>query len=616
MDLPEHRNVGDLACMLTFLEGGYVFGGGDMSRKKVPRTLARVKQSPVTMSSKELSQLFNGTTGYIAFNNEFYYVNGSHELSKIIPKTPKNLNELNSLFPSNSSIITEVTDATLETIKKLTDHQLEYEDKDRPLTIAMMCMSDDGIPMPITNDSKPVHLTAGEIMSLAGDFYTYAGWGQSLRVDVNLTGYSPENEEKCAFENAFHTLASKDLKRSDIDKIYELSKNHSGTVEELMYMVAVPDYKKKLEGNVAHFHPWSVRAYVVGHESALRMARFAHEFRSMPAKFSDETSAIYDKVKENPSKYGINLIGDNLDDHKQQIGIELANRYHAMAVSQEMYAMHFLSDHFASGHMSRMGEMRFRTPQCLGTNWLAMNLCSLLVNAMHTEDNEYGVLTTNIFTKRPQSRDEFEMPSVDSDARGDGTYFDKTNNLNGDMLLNAIDNSLGDITRLYTSGEAPSSDNFGALKFLPEVDYTKPQREPLMVLGSDKKTVYVRKDAGVAKTLDPDAYKAMLENPSQYGYERLTLWRSFTLALRFHVFSSFFSLKDENGKKIDASKTKLSVEPEQSSMNKMLDQLSGSAPVLAEDPSIKVKTVSVDQPQINSSKKEFGADDSDIRPSP
>lgn len=84
---------------------------------------------------------------------------------------------------------------------------------------------------------------------------------------------------------------------------------------------------------------------------------------------------------------------------------------------------------------------------------------------MHNEDNEKGVMVTNSFQPPHSEEGHFQMLKEDCKAYGDGTYFNHGNDENSNLLINGMDNSLGDIARLMITGERRRSFDYGGITF-------------------------------------------------------------------------------------------------------------------------------------------------------
>ncbi|WP_131782722.1 hypothetical protein [Legionella gresilensis] len=420
------------------------------------------------------------------------------------------------------------------------------------LTLTLMQLV-DGVPVPLD-----LNLSAGDIVALAGDYYTKAGWGNELELPPSLNQGSDTYEnrqvidlpikltEQNAFNEAYHDLASPTVKSTDIKRIYSIEEKLPSLLQQLVYSLTVKNYGAKLENNEAHFAPWSMRAYLVGHNTALRMGYLAYVCQQLAdgnlfpneKTIPQELRAALIKIKSDPNKYKFNKPLD--------IYQELRNRYHALAVSYELFTLHFYSDHFAGGHLSRIGLLRKKMPEQFGV-W-----GSILINNMHNEDNTDGVTTTNSlqfikYGKHKKFRndsthkeDSFIALHEDCQAYGDGTYAKRNNDENSNMLINGMDNSLGDIAHIMTTGHVRKPEAYGGLTFLPEIDYTKRQTQPLFIQGKDGK-VYFRQDVRTIKMLSPAEFKNTLETPADYGYQELTKFKAFLLVFKLRVLGFYFS---------------------------------------------------------------------------
>ncbi|KTD16766.1 hypothetical protein [Legionella jordanis] len=420
--------------------------------------------------------------------------------------------------------------------------------KDDVLKLKMM-QNVDGIPVPLD-----LTLSAGSVVALAGDYYTSPGWGLELSIPSGEHGRGHKkvlnepvsDKERSAFLKAYADLASPTVSEQDVEEIYRIEKTTyipffkslNGLFQQLVYSFKVKGYSEKLNNNEAHFSPWSARAYVVGHQNALDMAELAFNFHKLaasevisPAAFETLQSILL-RIKEDPVKY--KFTGKESD---QEVCTELGQRYHAMAVAQSLFANHFYSDHYAGGHLSRIGVLRKTMPERFGM-W-----GSILINNMHNEDNTRSVTVTN--PHQPSMKDwkrhqTLIMPKTVDEAFGDGTYFLKGNDSNGDMLVNGMTNSLGDIARLLKTGEKPKRANFGGFCFLPEVDYQTTQNQPLLLIGDDGE-IYFRSNIKISKLLSPSEYHTTLANPRNNGYERLTGWQAVLLVIKLRLLGFIYS---------------------------------------------------------------------------
>lgn len=417
----------------------------------------------------------------------------------------------------------------------------------------------DGIPVPLEFE-----LDAGDIVALAGDYYTKAGWGLDLQLPP-ITGHVKKDnktlfnlpissKETEAYLQAYGDLASPTLSKDDIQNIYAIEEKTyipffpslNNIFQQLVYAFKVNGYNKKLTLNEAHFAPWSTRAYIVGHTAALESTDLAYAFKQLAEKgdLSKVNATILAKAKEqankirqNPGDFGYKGL---LDD--KAIYQELYYRYHALAVSQDLFTMHFYSDHFAGGHLSRIGLLRQIMPADFG-NW-----GSILINNMHNEDNTFGVNVLNPF--QPQGYNQYGADTVfgidpsEDQAYGDGTYFERQNDTNSNQLINGMDNSLGDITRQLQTGEKRKPSEYGGLAFLPEVNYKESQPQPLLIHGEDNK-VYYRANISRVEMLNAEQYAATRQDPVGNGYKELGYFSAIWLVAKLRLLSFIYTPKLE-----------------------------------------------------------------------
>lgn len=403
----------------------------------------------------------------------------------------------------------------------------------------------NGVPVPLDLD-----LSAGDIVALAGDYYSKAGWAANLVIPEGINSQrgmthkvvrTPvEDTEIEAYRGAYNDLASPNVTKKNINRIFWLEKASyiPNILKQLLFSFTVEDYGNKLTTNEDHFAPWSLRAYVVGHHSALRMAEMAYHCHQLAKdlQFQNEEAlpsgidTLVKAIEDNPE---LHLMQNK---NRQEILTELGHRFHAIAVANDLFAMHFYSDHFAGGHLSRLGLMRKSLPDQFGI-W-----GSILVNNMHNEDNINSVEVTNTMKFRRVSPDTFQMNKQDEPAYGDGTFFERENAENTNMLINGMDNSLGDIARLMKTGHKRHATEYGGLTFMPEIDYTKRQTQPLF-LQDNRGTIFVRKNVFAIQMLSPSEYQAAILDPGSNGYEPLTRFKAFTLVLKLRLTALFYAPK-------------------------------------------------------------------------
>lgn len=119
-----------------------------------------------------------------------------------------------------------------------------------------------------------------------------------------------------------------------------------------------------------------------------------------------------------------------------------------LAYAMDAFASHYLSDHFAAGHLrTPRSELKDKiTPAVLGT---------LLSNYMHNEENKYGIHVHN------ELGDHWIV-------YGDYSYFNPFNQTNQQMLLKALQQSADEIFDTYNTGIIPNKSK--VLQLVPHQD--------------------------------------------------------------------------------------------------------------------------------------------------
>ncbi|MGE3919578.1 MAG: hypothetical protein AB7F64_01305 [Gammaproteobacteria bacterium] len=331
--------------------------------------------------------------------------------------------------------------------------------------------------------SDKTKIKPGLIVALAGDFYG----DPEHPISVDLTGPTPrmrdlsKPEEKeaaiAAFEVAYQTLSEahdtkaakkkfedyfKEIQAVQLDPtirqgIHEweayvkaLDKGETPSiprykqVSELMERHSLAhnlnchkhtrdgvfdsEYLRMLASNYDHFGELGQLAYQVGHEVALQAACKAHK-------------ASEPKEKKH-----------------------LLHR----AMGLELFAAHFLTDNYASGHMRvprlalvkhvKAHPSKNALYQTLFKYKLDdTKLAGLLVNAMHDEENRRPLLVMNLNEAQKSQRGEVNSGAVWK-AYGDYYYFDVDNRENRKRVIEALAKQLNVVFTAYETGDKPAED--------------------------------------------------------------------------------------------------------------------------------------------------------------
>ena len=404
-------------------------------------------------------------------------------------------------------------------------------DESGVLHIRLQRFSDNYLPEPMQ-----LEMSAGEIIAMAGDFFTEANWTMDLdlpkcdhyksAIDLGryLINQKCDSKEEAALIKAYNNLAAPDVSRKQIDTIYKITNSNyipfSPTLDfymkQIMYVLRVKNYGEMVTRNQTHFTPWSVKVYVLGHSIALRYARLAYELKQWATDVHYQSeNPDFQSVK---NTYLNNKIAPSCD------GLfDLAHRYHAQALSMEFFTFHYYTDHFATGHMAMIGDLRKVLQDRFGT-W-----GSILANNLHDEINRIGVFTIRPYDPTPADN---EAPTR---ARGDGKINTCLDQFNRKACIDGMTASVNDINDVLHGATVPEQDNFGGLEHMPDVDFDSRQHQPLFVLSGEK--VFYRKHLSKIQVLSPTEYEALRENPLEHGYTELTSkWEAFKLVTKLRLF--------------------------------------------------------------------------------
>lgn len=387
-------------------------------------------------------------------------------------------------------------------------------------------------------EAMSLEMSAGEIIAMAGDFFTQANWTMDLNLPPcddfksayhlghKLISKPVSPKEEAALITAYNNLASPEVSRRDINRIYKITKStfhpFSSTLnaymKQLMFYLRVKDYGEMLIRNQTHFTPWAIRVYILGHSIAMRYAHLSYELQQLAANPN--------YLSNNPDLTSVKNSFVNRIPASSEL-VDLAHRYHAQALSMELFTFHYYSDHFATGHMSMMGDLRLVLQERFGM------LGSVLVNNLHDEINRIGVYTSKPYAPNPNIN---EAPNR---AQGDGEFNSCLNQFNRRDCLLGMTASLNDITNVLNGSAIPAQKNYSGLKYLPDVDYSSRQHAPLFILSGDK--VYYRNSLSKINVLAPSTYEILRANPKDKGYSELTnKWAAFRLVTKLRLFPYFY----------------------------------------------------------------------------
>lgn len=411
-------------------------------------------------------------------------------------------------------------------------------DENGSLHLHMQGFTAMGLPEPVE-----LKLSGGNIIAMSGDYFgggevclnlptiaefnthpdVYDSNGTCKSLGKYLIKEPVTDGEEQKLISSYKKLANKEVQQHDIDTIYTIDKANyipfSSTlnfyVQQLMFALRVKNYSEILVRNLAHFTPWSVRVYTIGHHLALKYARIFYELNQFLAdstyqsQNSDFNSLL--KLLEQTPK---GLSHDNLQD--------MAYRYQALSLEMEFFAFHYFTDHFAAGHISFVGDLRAELPKRFGL-W-----GSILVNNLHDELNRVRVYTKRAYDPTP---DRTEPPV---EVGGDGDFDVRNNYFNKQACLAGMTRSLDDLHQVFKGKQPPAQTEYGGLEQMPDIDDTYRQPQPLLLLSGKK--IYYRTDLNQISLLSPSQLRATYKAPLENGYTELSnKFEAFFLVLKLRV---------------------------------------------------------------------------------
>ncbi len=304
-------------------------------------------------------------------------------------------------------------------------------------------------------------LRPGEIVALAGDFFGIPKEPISSVADLE--------ERKALFARVFATLAEvtdeKGLK--EIENLRKLISSEEQAV--LDSLAKGEDPKEGFERS----------AKVVGGGNSNYYYGMATRYIKVPFLFSH--SRYFDLVEKNFDHFAGDakkayLAGFQLAVDKAKLAAATRQAGNSEEATKQLleaflillYAAHFLTDLFASGHL--------RTPRRgLVDNINGGKIAGLLAKAMHDEDGDYGLWVTS-----KKSRDAGEKPWK---AYGDHCYFSRDNSENRTHVEDALFDALQHLHNVFAD---PTVEH----DFNPE-DYIPEACPPEQVIEAEKGGVIV-----------------------------------------------------------------------------------------------------------------------------
>lgn len=287
-------------------------------------------------------------------------------------------------------------------------------------------------------------LSAGEWVALAGDFFGDEAKPITGMPHENLRGPEGRLTRQNRFEAAYLKLANintkkefdevqeildaireedevviETLKKRENGENVEVSKElHKHAMEKNKQYAAITAGNRIAKFLIPHIHLSFVGLALYTRYLELLKTNFDH--------FGDDALLAYEAGHEV-------ALNTALSAAREQDQTESAKQF-VKALTQELFAAHFLSDAFASGHL--------RVPRReLYAKVRNKNVAGLLANVMHNEDGEKGL---NVESERSKLKGKNIWL-----AKGDGCLFDQGTEKNHKKAIKAVFRGLESIYRTY-----------------------------------------------------------------------------------------------------------------------------------------------------------------------
>lgn len=329
--------------------------------------------------------------------------------------------------------------------------------------------------------NERVMLSAGDWVALAGDFFGIPEKPITGMPNEDLRAPNKQQEREDRFLAAYQTLAGidSDEQQEELEKLVDAIRDEDNIVKETL--------KKRDDGQ-------SIEVSDALHSNAMKQNKIYAQItaKSIVAKFLIPGFHLGLVGLTMYTRY-LALLETNFDhfgsdahlayEAGHAVAIRTAieagkmgdpnesSKKFVEALTQELFACHFLSDAFASGHLRvprRELCEQVRSPKVAG----------LLANVMHNEDGEMGLQVTN--------HDGTVEPWL---ARGDGCLFDIGTEENHKKVIDTVFLALESIYKTYRKPEI--KDTFDYKLYVPhlvEQDYSqidKPNHPPLFQVVED-----------------------------------------------------------------------------------------------------------------------------------
>lgn len=444
---------------------------------------------------------------------------------------------------------------------------------------------------PVTLDlriSDKIYLSAGQIVALAGDFYGIPE-APICRGGEDIT--NPEDTKQRRFKNAFRTLMrldqakgletklngiSDEAKRQEIinaalTELYKLTKEIDGEYNKIYAGVG----NKVLPSDTSHAHANTTNFNYHMHTCNSRFGLFSSRFKDLAVTnydhFGEDALAVYQAGHDLALKKARKAALET-DPEKRDKGLLKAFLY-------VLFAAHFLTDQFATGHIRTPRKAIYDYVHAKWAYYLVDQLpftdgllAGALAKAMHDEDNAGLELENADGTKR--------WPGF-----GDHCYFNPANDKNAGFVQKTLKNVLETVYRVYqeslgsqasdnkVSAQVPEQsskkcDDYEYKLYLPRVSSTE-TKQPLFKIDEKTNKLVVRRN---------------LTNPECSNDDYVEDWDPMTIYLRFYAENKIQQGKERFGDlvlkllhlKLLPEQKMILTDEEQRYVYKMLHEMKGS----------------------------------------
>jgi hypothetical protein len=311
-----------------------------------------------------------------------------------------------------------------------------------------------------------VKLTAGEISCLAGDFY-----GPDSPETV-ISSTEDEKERQRRFELAFISL--KEAKRDRVDSYLDIIEDKLPEIMKSVHEKQLPSLGSK------------TYSFLENVRFILASVHFPQSWFVLPSLYVRLALYNFDHFggdAETAYRTGHKLACETALKALKNNKIDL----YVLALAMELFASHYLSDLFASGHI--------RTPrrkiydQIARDNYISGRtpfIAGLLAKEMHDEDGNQGLTVENS-----------KLGVEPWKAKGDDCYYDPENANNHKLVVEAVNVGLNEVYSY--ARENQKEIKFAALQYIP-----RPAAEnfPALFKTDQKGDILVRERVNDTKCTD------------------------------------------------------------------------------------------------------------------